>query len=203
MNKDQENCFPNDSSHSVPLPRWSDAVTRRSREPGYLWSSWETLMSPTRYLCSRDAGSKDCAVTDSSTQISNECLGGCAVCKRVRFLERSMCETARVTPMILTKKAWRSWDINQGKLEGSREEPPKRKLSGPQPSDAIGQELSKPFGTPSYPPLDLHAGHNAAEFNACFPRFLSCFGSTIPCSSSSLFFGDGNIYSVTQWIGRI
>lgn len=36
---------------------------------------------------------------------------------------------------------------------------------------AIGPELSKPFGTPINPSLDLHAGRHVAEFNACFPRF--------------------------------
>ena len=160
--------FPNESSYSVHLPRWLDAVMHSSRKPGYFWSSGQTLMSPTRYPCSRDAGSQDWAVIDSSTQISNESLEGCAVCNWVRFPERSMCETARITPKMLTQEAWRSWDINQGKLEGSRERSPRRK-SRPQPSEAISSCQS--FETPISPPLDLHAGHRAEEFNACFSGF--------------------------------
>lgn len=149
--------LPDDSSHYIHLSRISDSVTHSSRKPGYLWSSSQTLVSPTRYWCSRDAGSKDWALKESSTQISNER----SECSRVRFHTRSMCETSRVTPMMLTQVAWRSWDINQGKLV---------KMMWAPAIQAIGQEFSKPLGTPIMLPLDLHTRHNAAEFNACSLR---------------------------------
>lgn len=125
------------------LAQVTDAVTHISRKPGNLWHSWQTSVSPTRHWCSRDAGSQDCVVKEASTQISNASLRWCVVWNTVRFPERSMCETARATPMMLTWEAWRtkeSW-----KAAGRAH--PREKCCRPQLSKLLDQSYQTLWNT--------------------------------------------------------